>query len=42
MNGERAVAAAIHAGLQSAEVTDMRELAEAMARDVYRKEQGNG
>lgn len=29
-------------GAECAEVTDMRELAEAMARDVYRKEQGNG
>lgn len=29
-------------GAECAEVTDMRALAEAMARDVYRKEQGNG
>lgn len=34
MNDERAVAAAIHAGLQSDEVTDMRALAESMAGDV--------
>lgn len=29
-------------GAECAEVTDMRELAESMASDVYRKEQGNG
>lgn len=29
-------------GAECAEVTDMRELAESMASDVYRMEQGNG
>lgn len=35
MNDEKAIAAAIHAGLQSDDVTDMRALAESMAGDVY-------